>query len=364
MESAEAKAILNMRRLGHATVRLVPKGCGVRPIMNLSRRAVVLRNGRPALGQSINSMMKPVQSMLTFEKTRQPERLGSSLFNVDDMSPRLKEYKSRWDGAVGPDPHFYFVKVDVRSSFDTIPQWSVLRLVESLCSEDAYRLFRYSETTLDGSSAWARRSTSRPKPVLKFHHLVNADTRFAKRRTIFTGSAGQSNESKTELMQLLQEHVTKNIVRSGDEYYLQREGIPQGSVVSSILCNLFYARFEGEALEFLNQDDSPLMRLIDDFLLITTDRAKAERFLQTMAAGNEAFGIRIRTEKSLTNFTCAIYGSSIPRVDNHEWFPYCGALIDPRTLNVSKGRERWGDQGSLDARFVLRRALLTERRSA
>ena len=45
--------------------------------------------------------------------------------------------------------------------------------------------------------------------------------------------------------ELLHEHLRRNIVRSGGVYLLQTVGIPQGSVLSTLLCGVFYAHLAG-----------------------------------------------------------------------------------------------------------------------
>jgi len=61
----KARKILDSRSLGFAQVRLQPKETGVRPIMNLKRRA--LKPGQKTLGSSINSVLAPVYNVFTFE---------------------------------------------------------------------------------------------------------------------------------------------------------------------------------------------------------------------------------------------------------------------------------------------------------
>lgn len=63
----KAQRILDSRALGFSQVRLLPKETGMRPIMNLRRR--MLKKGhKTMLGSSINSVLAPVYSMLSFEK--------------------------------------------------------------------------------------------------------------------------------------------------------------------------------------------------------------------------------------------------------------------------------------------------------
>ncbi|RCH77586.1 hypothetical protein CU098_001699, partial [Rhizopus stolonifer] len=40
----------------------------------------------------------------------------------------------------------------------------------------------------------------------------------------------------TEIMDLLEESIKKNVVQIGNSYYQRKKGIPQGSCLSTILC--------------------------------------------------------------------------------------------------------------------------------
>jgi telomerase reverse transcriptase len=62
----KASRILERRKLGFSHIRLLPKEKGIRPIMNLRRRA--FKKGTTYLGSSINSILAPVHNVLTYEK--------------------------------------------------------------------------------------------------------------------------------------------------------------------------------------------------------------------------------------------------------------------------------------------------------
>lgn len=64
----EAHKILDSRVLGFSRIRLLPKEAGIRPITNLRRRAVQKKS--KLLGSSINSVLAPIHSVLTYEKVR------------------------------------------------------------------------------------------------------------------------------------------------------------------------------------------------------------------------------------------------------------------------------------------------------
>lgn len=60
---------------------------------------------------------------------------------------------------------------------------------------------------------------------------------------------------KQDIIALLEEHITENLVKIGNEYYRQMVGIPQGSVLSAILCSFFYGDLERRKFKFTQDPD-------------------------------------------------------------------------------------------------------------
>lgn len=356
-----ARSILDARALGFSQVRLLPKETGVRPIMNLRRRVLKRQNGRVMLGRSVNSVMAPVFNMLSYEKAKQPDKLSSALFSVGDMYPRIKAFRERLQNGGLSEKALYFAKVDVQSCFDTIPQRCVLEVIEKLVSEEEYCIARHSEIKAPNPHRYKAGVGPTAKPTRKFiakarptqdlslfEDTVNNELAARKKNTVFVDSVVRNLRHKDDLLDLLEEHVERNIVKIGKKFYRQKQGIPQGSVISTLLCSFFYGELERECLGFLTDGDSLLLRLIDDFLLITTRKEHAQSFLQIMHNGVEKYGVGVNGEKSLVNFETIVNGTRVPRLVGTTGFPYCGNLINTRSLEFTKDREQRRQTGKND----------------
>jgi len=334
------------RLLGHSQVRLLPKEYGARPIINLRRKSIKNQNGKPVLGQNVNSRLMPCFATLNYERRLQPQKLGSSLFSIGEAHKQLKDFRSTIGRGM---KRLYFVKMDVKSCFDTIPQDKLIQMVQNLLSEHRYQIGKHTELKpIDG-----RRSTSRvERPLVTFPHsarptemppglsdLMLSHLAQKKNRTVFADLWDARTWDARSLLKLLQEHIGRNVVTIEKRFFKQKQGIPQGSVLSSLLCNFFYGAFENNNLDFLQPGESLLLRLIDDFLLITTNQEHARRFARVMIGGNPNYGIAVNTNKSLANFEISIKGVSVPRLNHGEMFPYCGIAINAKTLEISKFRE-------------------------
>jgi telomerase reverse transcriptase len=342
---SRARQKLQSRALGYSHLRLLPKDQGARPITNLRRRQQKVVAGRRALGSSINAQLGSLFSVLNYERQRNPRALGSAMLSVGDIHKRLADFKRR----IPPGRRLFFAKVDIKSCFDSIPQEHLLSIVQPLFSQHSYRSARHTEVkaledilTNDKPSLKRRFvGSARPADETAVFSESRADEIASKRRKVVLADTGNYRvSSRNALYKLLQEHVGDSIVKFGNKHMRQTDGIPQGSVLSSILCSFFYGAFERQELGFLDSKACLLLRLIDDFLLITTEDQLARQFLQVMANGDPKYGIFVNADKSLANFDVAIHGQKVPRLHGSNFFPYCGMGIETNTLELRKDRDK------------------------
>jgi telomerase reverse transcriptase len=84
----EATHTLERQSLGYSYVRMVPKAGGMRCLVNMSRQpAEAKAKGYRA---SINQKLQNLFHVLTFEKTRNPSRVGASVLGLDDVYAKLR----------------------------------------------------------------------------------------------------------------------------------------------------------------------------------------------------------------------------------------------------------------------------------
>lgn len=350
VKMADATRMLNARSLGFSQIRLLPKGKDMRPITNLRKRTVGAGRSK-LLGPSINSVLSSLHTVLKFEKELNPAKLGATMFSVNDIYALLQGFKQSLSNS---GQRLYFAKVDVRGAFDTLPQDAVLRLMASVPSQGQYTINKHVEVKpgrpgIQGSKPIRRwLSTAHGQSDSpSFSDRVEGHLGQRARNTVFIDQAIRKTQTTGQLMNLLNQHVGQNIVKVGKKFYRQKRGIPQGSVLSAILCSYFYADLENRHLGFLRGPDCLLMRLIDDSLLITTDRGKAEQFVQVMHGGLPEYGMQVNPQKTLVNFDLTVDQGMVGRLADGRWFPYCGTVINCKTLEITKDMERRQSAGTL-----------------
>ena len=72
------------------------------------------------------------------------------------------------------------------------------------------------------------------------------------------------------------------ILQIGQSYYQQNKGISQGSVISTLLCNIYYGEMERG---FPVEDGELKMRIVDDALFVTPSKERALAYCQQMISG-------------------------------------------------------------------------------
>lgn len=269
----------------------------------------------------------------------------------------------------------YFVKVDIKSCFDRIPQRKVLGIAQNLISEDSYVLGKYVELVSKHIGPKGNNHHSGSSVTKKFINMAKNEydcTPFQdfalekaarKRNMVFVEkiSSYQAKDCKS-LTDLLEEHVECNLVKVstkdipvlrailtyvcqiGNKYFRQKRGIPQGSLISPLLCSLHYGDLEHELLPFADDEDGVMARMADDFIFITLNRRNAQDFLEIMYHGVPDYGAFVSPDKCLVNFDAEVDGVQINKLEGTPEFPYCGLTINTKSLEIKRDydkRENW-----------------------
>lgn len=220
-----------------------------------------------------------------------------------------------------------------------------------ILSKRQYKISRHAEVRVPNKDDYRKSNAPSKKPAIKFYWsscaagyevedtLANTYELPCKPGTVRVDAASEQIEQRENLLAILYEHLERNIVKFGQKYYRQVIGVPQGSILSTLLCSFFYADMESKYLSFLESSSSLVLRLVDDFLLITSKKQHALRFLEIMQRGIPEFGLSVKSEKTKTNFNVSIDGK-VSYGFKEKSFPYCGIRIDTTTLELSKDQER------------------------
>ncbi|XP_078123814.1 telomerase reverse transcriptase isoform X1 [Sander vitreus] len=319
-------------------LRFIPKTDSMRPITRIIGADPKTRLYRGRVRDLLDMLRACVRST--------PSLLGSTVWGMTDIHKVLRSFAPAQKDKLQP---LYFVKVDVSGAYESLPHDRLIEVISQALSpvhEELFTIRRYAKIWADTHEG-LKKSFLRQADLLednmgstnmkgfvtslqkrgKVHHAILVEQHFC------------SDLHGREALQFFTQMLTGSVVQFGKKTYRQCRGIPQGSVVSSLLCCLCYGHMENTLFKDITAKKGCLMRLVDDFLLITPDLQEAQRFLKTLLAGVPQYGLVVNPQKVAVNFQVSGNMGSCPGIrvlSPHCLFPWCGLLLDTHSLDVYK----------------------------
>ena len=289
LSKIEAEEVFEKRTLGYSRIRFLPKEDGVRPIVNLKRKIRSSWSTKPShpheFQPSVNSLLQNAFHVLSMESILSPKFMGFSVTNNADIFQRLKALRR----AVGPTRQtLFFAKVDIQKSFDMVQQDILLQLVESIVTNKTYIIRRFA-SIYSVFGKIARNFKRKAFLISEFRDFSSYAEALIEtmKNVILVDQIICSSEDSESLLKLIREHISQNVVRYGNAFFRQCLGITQGSILSPLLCNLFYGSLEMTLLGDLSKRENTfIIRFLDDFLCVSSDRGTVQDFINIMYQGN------------------------------------------------------------------------------
>ncbi|KAG1640946.1 hypothetical protein G6F44_006326 [Rhizopus delemar] len=272
---------------------------------------------------SANRMLEPILQTLNFEREQHPESVGSAV-QYHQLFDKLKNYKQKLR-RLNSSKSLYFVKVDIASCFDTIDQDVLLQSLKDTLKSDKY-IYRYIHICNLSSGGITTKGSKIIGTPDRMESLSEHTTKLKNlnRGAIIIDQNRSYSKQMNEILELLEENIKRNVVQIGNNFYQRKRGIPQGSCLSTALCDFFFGAFENNNLSFLKEDSNGLLlRYVDDFLYISPYRYYAQRFLETMITELPSYGVEVNQDKCFSNLDQDI-----------KEFPWLGYLFNTKNLDV------------------------------
>ncbi|XP_049368795.1 telomerase reverse transcriptase [Solanum verrucosum] len=394
LTAESVRNIIRTRSFGFSKVRLVPKRRGLRMLANLKaslhlpvshpcrprgwRKVGTGKNCKHHNNKSVNGVLKDLHLVLKHVVAKEPERLGSSVFGYNDVYKRLIPFLSNLKSGFSVKSGVFIVVSDVERAFDSVDQDKLLSVLDDLNLEDEYFFSRVVQVVCTKKSLripenWtlgSKENIPGPANVRSFlpTHLLHG--------ILVKQQVKGRKVRKEQLQNDLKEHIKRNVLQLGIKFFLQSVGIPQGSVLSSLLCSLYYGHLENSVIfPFLEKacipapgfpseepflDDtaarydhlvackpiSLLLRLIDDLLFISTSKEQASKLFSRLQRGFRAYNCNMNEQKFGTNFQMNIIpGLGSDRLyvveDGTSFLRWSGLFINCSTLEIQADYTRY-----------------------
>ncbi|XP_042506582.1 telomerase reverse transcriptase isoform X2 [Macadamia integrifolia] len=403
LDNASLRNILSKRAFGFSKVRFCPKEHGVRVLANLKAPSKVHLQGslqnkyhemqkkvdihskleKFVCFKSVNYALRDLHVVLKGIKMKCPEKLGSSVFDYSGVYRKLCPFLIDLKNGSGSLPRLFVVICDVSKAFDSVDQDKLLTVMKDVIFSDEYIVDQYAQVFCGKKSLQFRCNQ-----ILSDKNISSSVSNFTTPsffsnplQSVLINQVSSRNIRKEELCHNLEEHVKSNVLQIGQKFYLQEIGIPQGSILSSLLCSYYYGHMERNVLfPFLNKIRDPcilyandnlpveynaengsssvqggiisqypkhlLLRFIDDFFFISTSKKKATGFFSRLKRGFCEYNCSMNEKKFCMNFDADhISRFSSKKVyigeDGISFLPWSGLLINCRTLEIQADYTRY-----------------------
>nr|XP_057902274.1 telomerase reverse transcriptase isoform X2 [Doryrhamphus excisus] len=318
-------------------LRFIPKKDRMRPITRVLRA--------DAQARFLQAHVRDVRDILWACVQADPSLQGSTVWGLNDIHKVLSNFAPDQTETQKP---FFFAKVDVSGAFDSLPHNKLLGVIKNALSpvqDEPVTVRSYAKVWAD-SHEGLRKSFVQQADFLhddmgsnNMKSFVAALQRSGSvHHSILVEQHCSSQTNGKEVLDFFRKILTSSVVQIGKKTYRQHRGIPQGSVVSSLLCCLCYGHMEKTMFTGTTGRKGRLMRLVDDFLLITPDLKEAQNFIKLLLTGIPEYGVVTNRGKVVVNFKLSedLVSTGIHTLPAHCLFPWCGLLLDTLSLDVHK----------------------------
>ncbi|OMO49398.1 reverse transcriptase [Corchorus capsularis] len=398
LDEAAVRAIIDKRQFGFSRLRLCPKQNGVRMLANLKassrlpgrfsskhkcpwmqKSSKACYRKKYKRFKSVNSVLRGTHAVLKGLLLKEPEKFGSSVFDYNDVYRKLSLFLTTLKSEPKTMPSVFVVVADVSKAFDSIYQDKLLGIMEDVVTKDEYSLDQINQVVCSNKCFWDRENLILVDEAVNtgFANLMSS-VPFRSLPGVFVNRGSSRIILREELFSNLYEHVKRNVLLLDKKFYLQGMGIPQGSVLSTLLCSLYYGHMEKHVISpFLEKtieaaakdidtlrivsDSSKnehsshafvfpptylLVRFIDDFLFISTSKEQASGFLSMMLQGVPDYNCFMNEEKFCFNFDIerqsGLLSNRVYVVDDGTSFlRWSGLLINCNTLEIQGDYTRY-----------------------
>ena len=333
------------KSLGFAPLRFIPKTSGLRPVINMGAK-VNRSKGFSNQLRSVNQLLTHIESALWYEREQFPGLFGGGVMDYGEIFEKLTCFKEKHREDTRP---IYFVRLDFTKCYEQMKQDKMLEILEEVLKEDEYNIRKYCQMkTSNKGVVFKHPQVAAPVEDNRYFPAFFKDEARKKKlkNAVVIDKMNYSSVLRDDLMRDLRKHITGNIVKLSSQYYVQNSGIAQGSVISPVLCQIYLGHMERTMFpDILSNEDSLLIRWMDDPLLLTYDLELAKRYLTLMLQDDPVYNCDVNIKKSLVNFKPPIIaGREIARQREDEtWIPWCSVLINKVTLEVKYDYSRCED---------------------
>ena len=162
--------------------------------------------------------------------------MGSSVLGTNGAYERLKSYKRTLSARLQSPFKLYFAKFDVKDAFNMINQDILIKLLARVLALDEYLVQNYVMCYLhEGAHKVKKMGRAMDKGSFgEFDEFALKEAGVFRNVVMTSGYVRVID--RDEILQQIEDHLRNNLIKVKNEIYRQIVGIPQGSLLSTLLC--------------------------------------------------------------------------------------------------------------------------------
>eukprot|EP00866_Antonospora_locustae_P000416 jgi/Antlo1/416/904 len=264
-EAAEADGSFNK-------IRAIPKKKGFRIVVNVCRRRG-LRSVHAILLEELKGC------------------LGNSVLKYREANQRIQEYRTKCSQPL-------LLKFDLEKCFDNIPHDKLRNVLTSIFKKKEYYIKKFYILEKISGTLRLRQARRCANRSVSMAEIVRTEK--VQKNQIICDSIFDEERNSAQTLAEIEDTLFKNIIKHRGRFYKQTKGIPQGSMLSPIVCSLYFAYIDMQLLDDIVKDGI-VMRYIDDFIVITPTLREIYAYLEAIK-GLRHFGMALNNDKIESTF--------------------------------------------------------------
>jgi telomerase reverse transcriptase len=275
----------------------------------------------------VNNEIRPAKRILNQLRLSQTSKFRK-ITSMSQISRFIGQFKEVLNENYSQIPELYFVKFDVKACYDSIPADKVSKILHELVEkEEVYYSGTRSDVDLVSATSKTCRTLSKSDNVDGLFQNFQPHT-----RPLIVGKTHVHSMLGDEILNIAKSQLEHTLTKIRGRYYSRKIGVFQGLHHSSLFCDILYDRLIDDKFHFLAETESIILRVADDFLVVSTDASLTSRSKKLLENGMIAdYGITINELKTVVNFSSlGDYEDSVGSIK------FCGFKIDTCNLDLIK----------------------------
>ncbi|CCF56096.1 hypothetical protein KAFR_0A06610 [Kazachstania africana CBS 2517] len=231
----------------------------------------------------------PVQQVLQYLRNKR-KTMFPKVYSSSQIPTYISSFKKTLLLKYKTVPMLYFIKFDIASCYDSILRKKLISILQRLMKhENGFFIRSCTVCNIKSKS-------------LRTNYYVNEAPRLGKDE-IYVDNIWTRYLSCDDIFNILQTELLNTALWYGDKCYLRKDGLSQGASLSALLVDIFYDDLleNYEAFKTKSGQETLILKLADDFLVISTDRYQIADINALSLIGFEEYNAHTKAEKNMTS---------------------------------------------------------------